>query len=133
MVLSISSLERVQWTLTFDPAIFMQSHLQEDCQEELEARLKELNSQEEAYQSRVNNSDSNDSIFSRLALFKPLLCRDDLDSYHSSPKALVVDNTSLQFALHPTLKNLFLNLAKRCRSVVCCRATPLQKVCHHER
>ena len=94
----------------------------------LEARLKELGSQEEAYQSELDNYNSNDSIFSRLAFFK---CDGDLDSYHSSPKALVIDSISLQFALHPTLKKLFLNIAKRCRSVVCCRATPLQKVCHH--
>ena len=94
----------------------------------LEARLKELGSQEEAYQSEIDRSNSNDSILSRLALFK---CEGDLDSYHSSPKALVIDSISLQFALRPTLKNLFLNIAKCCRSVVCCRATPLQKVCHH--
>ena len=117
----------VKW---FNPwtAILIQSHLQEDCQEVLEARLKELGSQEEAYQSELDGSNSNDSICSRLALFK---CDGDLDSYHSSPKALVIDSISLQFALHPNLKKLFLNIAKRCRSVVCCRATPLQKVCNH--
>lgn len=42
--------------------------------------------------------------------------------------ALVVDGPTLQYALNPTLKPLFQNIACRCRAVMCCRATPLQKV-----
>ena len=43
------------------------------------------------------------------------------------PKALVIDGGTLQYALQPQLECLFLNVAKRCHSVICCRATPLQK------
>ncbi|NXF91448.1 AT10A ATPase, partial [Eubucco bourcierii] len=40
---------------------------------------------------------------------------------------LVIDGRTLAYALEPTLEDKFLSLAKRCRSVLCCRATPLQK------
>ncbi|XP_077333660.1 phospholipid-transporting ATPase VD [Lithobates pipiens] len=41
--------------------------------------------------------------------------------------ALIIDGKSLEFALQETLQQRFLNLTKQCRSVICCRATPLQK------
>uniref|UniRef100_A0A8B9U8R5 Phospholipid-transporting ATPase n=1 Tax=Anas zonorhyncha TaxID=75864 RepID=A0A8B9U8R5_9AVES len=40
---------------------------------------------------------------------------------------LVIDGRTLAYALEPTLEDKFLALAKRCRSVLCCRSTPLQK------
>ncbi|XP_055721120.1 phospholipid-transporting ATPase VD-like isoform X2 [Salvelinus fontinalis] len=40
---------------------------------------------------------------------------------------LVVDGRTLDFALQEDLKGDFLELSRRCRSVVCCRSTPLQK------
>uniref|UniRef100_A0A8D0GRR0 Phospholipid-transporting ATPase n=1 Tax=Sphenodon punctatus TaxID=8508 RepID=A0A8D0GRR0_SPHPU len=40
---------------------------------------------------------------------------------------LVVDGRTLVYALDQTLEDKFLSLAKRCRSVLCCRSTPLQK------
>lgn len=43
--------------------------------------------------------------------------------------ALIIDGKTLAFALHDSAsKKGFLNLTKKCNSVVCCRATPLQKV-----
>lgn len=44
------------------------------------------------------------------------------------PKSLVVDGRTLSLALQSDLKPLFLDVAKRCSSVICCRATPHQKV-----
>lgn len=44
------------------------------------------------------------------------------------PKALVIDGATLVFALQDSLKELFLEVTKYCKSVICCRATPLQKV-----
>ncbi|XP_063999594.1 phospholipid-transporting ATPase VA isoform X1 [Pogoniulus pusillus] len=44
-----------------------------------------------------------------------------------SSLGLVIDGRTLAYALEPTLEDKFLSLAKRCRSVLCCRATPLQK------
>ena len=44
--------------------------------------------------------------------------------------AMVIDGQTLNWALMPELENFFLALAQWCQSVVCCRATPLQKVEH---
>ncbi|XP_043548211.1 phospholipid-transporting ATPase VA [Chiloscyllium plagiosum] len=41
--------------------------------------------------------------------------------------SLVIDGKTLTFALEKTLEDKFLALAKSCRSVLCCRSTPLQK------
>ena len=40
---------------------------------------------------------------------------------------LVIDGRTLAFALQKDMQNSFVRLARRCRSVLCCRATPLQK------
>ncbi|KAI4892075.1 hypothetical protein NFI96_022383 [Prochilodus magdalenae] len=40
---------------------------------------------------------------------------------------LVIDGRTLDFALHEDLKKMFLDLTSGCRSVICCRSTPLQK------
>ncbi|XP_030047208.1 phospholipid-transporting ATPase VD [Microcaecilia unicolor] len=40
---------------------------------------------------------------------------------------LVIDGKTLEYALHESLQSKFLELAERCRAVICCRATPLQK------
>ena len=45
--------------------------------------------------------------------------------------ALVVDGPTLTHALSPGLKELFLSVACMCKAVMCCRATPLQKVREH--
>lgn len=41
--------------------------------------------------------------------------------------ALVIDGHSLGFALEPEMEDLFLQLASRCKAVICCRVSPLQK------
>ncbi|CAO2614403.1 Phospholipid-transporting ATPase VA [Lemmus lemmus] len=49
-------------------------------------------------------------------------------SASSSPSpSLVIDGRSLAYALDKSLEDKFLILAKQCRSVLCCRSTPLQK------
>ncbi|XP_067844280.1 phospholipid-transporting ATPase VD-like isoform X2 [Heptranchias perlo] len=40
---------------------------------------------------------------------------------------LVIDGKTLEFALHESLEDTFLELTKQCRAVICCRSTPLQK------
>ncbi|XP_067154192.1 phospholipid-transporting ATPase VD [Apteryx mantelli] len=40
---------------------------------------------------------------------------------------LVIDGKTLEHVLHDSLQNTFLELTEKCRAVVCCRATPLQK------
>ncbi|XP_025076903.1 phospholipid-transporting ATPase ID-like isoform X3 [Pomacea canaliculata] len=41
--------------------------------------------------------------------------------------AVVINGHSLAFALKPELEATFLDLACRCKAVICCRVTPLQK------
>ncbi|CAH9123163.1 unnamed protein product [Cuscuta epithymum] len=40
---------------------------------------------------------------------------------------LIIDGTALSFALRECMKKLFLDLALKCASVICCRSTPKQK------
>lgn len=40
---------------------------------------------------------------------------------------LVVDGRTLDFALQRDLEKYFLEVTGNCRSVICCRSTPLQK------
>lgn len=41
--------------------------------------------------------------------------------------AIVINGHSLVHCLHPKLERLFLEVVTQCRSVICCRVTPLQK------
>ncbi|KAJ3130575.1 hypothetical protein HK100_007966 [Physocladia obscura] len=43
------------------------------------------------------------------------------------PFALVIDGRTLEYALEPECKLIFLELACLCKAVVCCRVSPLQK------
>lgn len=40
---------------------------------------------------------------------------------------LVIDGRTLAYALDKSLEDKFLAVARSCRSVLCCRSTPLQK------
>ncbi|KAL7750740.1 phospholipid transporting ATPase [Sorochytrium milnesiophthora] len=48
---------------------------------------------------------------------------DDVNSHY----ALVIDGSSLRWALHEENKLLFLEVGCRCKSVICCRVSPVQK------
>ncbi|XP_030057241.1 phospholipid-transporting ATPase VA [Microcaecilia unicolor] len=51
-----------------------------------------------------------------------------LPSDSSKPSlGLVIDGKTLAYALDISLEDHFLSLARQCRSVLCCRSTPLQK------
>lgn len=41
--------------------------------------------------------------------------------------AIVINGNSLAFALKPSMEMLFLEVACQCKTVICCRVTPLQK------
>lgn len=41
--------------------------------------------------------------------------------------AIIINGHSLVHALHPQLEKLFLDVCTQCKSVICCRVTPLQK------
>ena len=41
--------------------------------------------------------------------------------------ALVIEGESLKYALEPSNKRIMLELGCRCKAVICCRVSPLQK------
>ncbi|KAI7828220.1 hypothetical protein BC939DRAFT_474939 [Gamsiella multidivaricata] len=41
--------------------------------------------------------------------------------------ALIIDGETLKYGLSPALNGLLLDVGKRCKSVICCRVSPLQK------
>ena len=48
---------------------------------------------------------------------------------HSEPKiALVIDGKTLGYVLDQNIESEFLSVTEHCNSVLCCRATPFQKV-----
>ena len=58
--------------------------------------------------------------------FSPL-CPPSAAAMSGPSLSLVIDGRSLAYALEKNLEDKFLFLAKQCRSVLCCRSTPLQK------
>ncbi|KAI7808222.1 putative phospholipid-transporting ATPase VA [Triplophysa rosa] len=63
--------------------------------------------------------------------FSSPVCSPD-SSAHTSPflvhqLGLVIDGRTLAYALDKSLEDKFLAVARSCRSVLCCRSTPLQK------
>lgn len=44
-----------------------------------------------------------------------------------SSLALIIDGSSLKYALDDDLQDMFIELASRCKAVICCRVSPLQK------
>ncbi|XP_029808136.1 probable phospholipid-transporting ATPase VA [Suricata suricatta] len=58
--------------------------------------------------------------------FSPL-CLPSTSTNSGPSPSLVIDGRSLAYALEKNLEDKFLFLAKQCRSVLCCRSTPLQK------
>ncbi|KAL1117506.1 hypothetical protein AAG570_003825, partial [Ranatra chinensis] len=53
--------------------------------------------------------------------------RQDGDEDSSLQYALIINGHSLVHALNPQLERIFLEVSIMCRSVICCRVTPLQK------
>jgi len=53
--------------------------------------------------------------------------RERADSLEKGRRGLVVDGKSLSFVLERECVNSFVELSEYCSSVLCCRATPLQK------
>lgn len=51
----------------------------------------------------------------------------EYDNDLSAEFGIVVNGQSLVHCLHASLEKLFLDVSSQCRSVICCRVTPLQK------
>ena len=76
--------------------------------------------------SNPSNMGSQTSLFSVLSLFS--LSGGGGGAGEGLNHALVIDGKTLAFAISPELERRFLKICLHCRSVVCCRATPIQKV-----
>ncbi|XP_015906001.1 phospholipid-transporting ATPase VA [Parasteatoda tepidariorum] len=76
------------------------------------------------YDPSLNSSASGSAL--RHFFFTPRL---SVASVHQDKRrrALVIDGRTLSYVLDKPLDKLFLSLAQHCTSVLCCRATPLQK------
>ncbi|XP_054165882.1 probable phospholipid-transporting ATPase IA [Oppia nitens] len=59
--------------------------------------------------------------------------RDSLNEAHNQLKdaqrevAFIIDGKTLNFAMTPELRQLFMEMALKCKSVICCRVSPAQK------
>lgn len=104
--------------LTEDMAlIIVNERTKNDTKLILENRLNTLNALKNGKVTGLGGSlskslESSSSIISSI----------DQDSY-----ALIIDGKALEFALEPDLEKLFFDLAHQCKSVICCRVSPLQK------
>ncbi|XP_042413371.1 putative phospholipid-transporting ATPase 9 [Zingiber officinale] len=65
---------------------------------------------------------SKESVIRQIHEGKKLLGSSNTDSF-----ALIIDGKSLGYALEDDVKNMFLELAMGCASVICCRSSPKQK------
>lgn len=77
-------------------------------------------------QSRSPHSAPEKTASSVSVSFSPV-CPPLVTTTPSPSPSLVIDGRSLAYALEKNLEDKFLFLAKQCRSVLCCRSTPLQK------
>ncbi|XP_072752545.1 phospholipid-transporting ATPase ID isoform X3 [Anoplolepis gracilipes] len=65
--------------------------------------------------------------FSSDTEYNPRDEQDEHEMENSTGFAVVINGHSLVHALHPQLEQLFLEVSSQCKSVICCRVTPLQK------
>ena len=73
--------------------------------------------------STINEFDTIKQIKDALAIFWD----EDGVPKRKNSFALVIDGDSLKFALDERCKSFLLELSCRCKSVICCRVSPLQK------
>ncbi|XP_009605577.1 putative phospholipid-transporting ATPase 9 [Nicotiana tomentosiformis] len=65
---------------------------------------------------------SKENVLRQITEGKALLTASSTEAF-----ALIIDGKSLTYALDDDVKNMFLDLAIRCASVICCRSSPKQK------
>ncbi|XP_039143127.1 putative phospholipid-transporting ATPase 9 [Dioscorea cayenensis subsp. rotundata] len=65
---------------------------------------------------------SKESVIHQITEGRKMTSSSDTQSF-----ALIIDGKSLAYALEDNVKNLFLQLAVTCASVICCRSSPKQK------
>eukprot|EP01132_Coremiostelium_polycephalum_P003757 gene3757-4677_t len=75
----------------------------------------------------ILNGKTADDVQNQIMGARQAYFTDDIEEHPHQGFALVVEGVCLNFALEGPLKDSFLQLASNCRSVICCRTTPLQK------
>lgn len=75
-------------------------------------------------ESFLNLQAIKESVIRQITEAKALL---STSNENSEALALIIDGKSLAYALEDDVKNLFLQLAIGCASVICCRSSPKQK------
>lgn len=94
----------------------------EETKARLDSALADLRS--ELLPTDTNSLSTSDSnILSRSFISLHSVANEKESNY-----ALVIDGPTLNFATSPELEKRFLKICMNCQSVVCCRATPIQKV-----
>ncbi|RUS74359.1 hypothetical protein EGW08_017882 [Elysia chlorotica] len=101
----------------------------EETREALDNALAKLREDQKQLDMMADSSPSNmgsqTSLFSVLSLFS--MAGGAGEAGEGLNHALVIDGKTLAFAISPELERRFLKICLHCRSVVCCRATPIQK------
>lgn len=105
------------------------SVIQEHFKEELERCQTAILPHDEADQDS-NSIGSRDSLTDSIPLLCTIYCRTHRDKqvFEVRDKALLTDGETLRLLQVPSLKKKFLELAQQCRSVLCYRVAPIQKV-----
>ncbi|KAI3635167.1 hypothetical protein MIR68_006733 [Amoeboaphelidium protococcarum] len=110
----------------YDPALSKQSKGSNKFRDYARDLLYSLNGAKKTAYSKAVDSQSN---FVMVDLGTG--GNDDLQLVHDEQNApilaLVIDGKTLKHALQPNIALLFLQLATLCKSVICCRVSPLQK------
>lgn len=74
----------------------------------------------------IRGDDENDTYNQLVKALSSFWTEDGTDVY-GNPYSLVIDGQSLKHALETKSKALLLELSCRCKAVICCRVSPLQK------
>ena len=96
--------------------------IQEECEDLLDEILKDMDA--------VRCPFSPDDVTIRNHGDRDVTARPPRPGVMERPMALIIDGVSLSFTLSKSLNTKFIEIARHCESVICCRATPLQKVSH---
>ncbi|XP_017319685.1 probable phospholipid-transporting ATPase VD isoform X3 [Ictalurus punctatus] len=127
--LLLESAQRLETNLTLLGATGIVDRLQEDVPETIEALQKA------GIKVWVLTGDKQETAINIACACKLLQATDQLLTANCDSKddagisgfTLVIDGRTLDFALQKELQKVFLDVTVSCRSVICCRSTPLQK------
>lgn len=115
--------------------IYLNVRSRETAKEVLKFHLKELKEKLKELEKQKSNKSSKSFFVNLLQILVSIYLmfsrnarkRPKINSEDRSKRGLVVDGKTLSFVLEKESINSFIELSEHCNSVLCCRATPLQK------